>query len=324
MSEPSPKITPIIPRGNQLIAARLQEYSDLLAAQGEDGFRVRAYGTAAHEIDTLPTSVRAIFETGGTAALVDLRGFGRGIAAASAELRTTRHRRQLDRLKGSLTPEVVFRTIPGIGTQMARRLVDVLEVETLEDLETALRLDKTPVPHCAPGNRLAENVMDPVDSHQCPDAASMRSSCTPIRRSRDMDVSEAMHVHADWASADTPVSEIAIMMMKDDIGAIPVGKDDRLIGMITDRDIALRVVAAGLDPKKTTAEQVMTRGIVFCRTSETLEDAIHLMDQKKIRRLPVLDKDKRLVGMLSLGDIAHSTNRELSGELLHAIADHHK
>jgi CBS domain-containing protein len=83
------------------------------------------------------------------------------------------------------------------------------------------------------------------------------------------------------------------------------------------------VVAAGRDPKKTTAEDVMTKGLVYCRTSETVEDAIHLMDQKKIRRLPVLDDKKRLVGMLSLGDVAHCVSRDLSGELLHAVADHH-
>lgn len=138
-----------------------------------------------------------------------------------------------------------------------------------------------------------------------------------------MDISKAMHGPADWADADTPVSEIAKIMEKDDIGAVPIGKNDKLIGMITDRDIALRVVAAGRDPKKTKAEDVMTKGLIYCRTSETVEDAIHLMDQKKIRRLPVLDDKKRLVGMLSLGDVAHSVSRDLSGELLHAVADHH-
>lgn len=138
-----------------------------------------------------------------------------------------------------------------------------------------------------------------------------------------MEISKAMHAKADWVSADTPVTEIARIMQTDDIGAVPVGKNDKLIGMVTDRDIALRVVAAGRDPSKTTAEEVMTKGIVYCRTGETVEDAIHLMDQRKIRRLPVIDDNKRLVGMLSLGDIAHSAGREASGEILHAVADHH-
>lgn len=138
-----------------------------------------------------------------------------------------------------------------------------------------------------------------------------------------MDISKAMHPHADWVSADTPVSEIARMMKTDDIGAVPVGRDDKLLGMVTDRDIALRVVAQGRNPDKTRAEEVMTEHIIYCRTNETVEDAIHLMDQKKIRRLPVIDSNDRLVGMLSLGDIAHAVSRDLAGELLQAVAEHH-
>lgn len=138
-----------------------------------------------------------------------------------------------------------------------------------------------------------------------------------------MEISKAMHGPADWVSADTPVSEIAQMMNKEDIGAIPIGKEDKLVGMITDRDIALRVVATGRNPEKTTASEVMTGGIVYCRTHETVEDAIYLMDQKKIRRLPVLDDKKRLVGILSLGDKSHAVSPDLSCELLHAVADHH-
>ncbi|WP_428686615.1 CBS domain-containing protein [Roseibium sp.] len=138
-----------------------------------------------------------------------------------------------------------------------------------------------------------------------------------------MEVSKAMHAKADWVSADTPVSEVARMMMVDDIGALPVGKNDRLIGMITDRDIALRIVAENRDPKRTTAEDVMSKGIVYCMTNETVEDAIHLMTQKQIRRLAVLDEHKRLAGMLSLGDISHAVGREMSGELLKTVSAHH-
>ena len=139
-----------------------------------------------------------------------------------------------------------------------------------------------------------------------------------------MKVSEAMHAPAEWVEADTPVSEIAERMAKDDIGAVPIGKDDKLVGMITDRDLAMRVVAKGLNAKKTKAGDVMTKGIVYCRTEETVEDAVHLMDQKKIRRLPVLDDKKRLVGMLSLGDVAHAAGLQLAGELTRAVADHHR
>lgn len=138
-----------------------------------------------------------------------------------------------------------------------------------------------------------------------------------------MEVEKAMHAQASWVSHDTPVSEVAKLMKKDDVGAVPVGKNDRLFGMITDRDLALRIVADGRDSAKTRAEEVMTPGIVYCQTHETVEDAIHPMDQKKIRRLPVLNEKKRLVGMLSLGDVSHSVSRDLSGELLRAVTGHH-
>ncbi len=139
-----------------------------------------------------------------------------------------------------------------------------------------------------------------------------------------MEISNAMHKDVQWVEAKTPVTEVARIMQNDDVGAVPVGKDDRLIGMITDRDLALRVVAAGRDPNTTHAKDVMSEGIIYCRTHQTVEDAIHLMDQKKIRRLPVLDDDKRMVGMLSVGDISHAVTRDLVGELMHAVSDHHR
>ena len=138
-----------------------------------------------------------------------------------------------------------------------------------------------------------------------------------------MQISKIMHAPAEWVEAATPVPEIARRMKAADIGALPVGRDDRLIGMVTDRDLALRVLAEGRDPAQTTAEQVMTAGIIWCLTTQTVEDATQLMEQKQIRRLPVIDEKKRLVGMLSLGDIADAMPRQLLGEVVNAVADHH-
>lgn len=138
-----------------------------------------------------------------------------------------------------------------------------------------------------------------------------------------MNIEHAMHKGAEWIAPDTPVSKIASLMKKSDVGSLPVGENDRLIGMVTDRDLAIRALADGKDISKLTARDVMTKGIVYCRTDQSLEDAVHLMEEKKIRRLPVIDKDKRLVGMLSLGDISHHGGRELSGELLHEVAAPH-
>ena len=138
-----------------------------------------------------------------------------------------------------------------------------------------------------------------------------------------MEIAKIMHAPAEWVEADTPVAEVARRMKDEDIGAVPVGRDDRLIGMVTDRDLALRVLGEGRDPTTTTAEQVMTAGVVWCLTTQTVEDAAHMMEQKKIRRLPVINENKRLVGMLSLGDIADAMPRQLLGEVVTAVADHH-
>ena len=138
-----------------------------------------------------------------------------------------------------------------------------------------------------------------------------------------MEIAKIMHAPAEWVEANTPVAEVARRMKVGDIGALPVGRDDRLIGMVTDRDLALRVLGEGRDPVKTTAEDAMSPGVVWCLTTQTVEDAMHMMEQKKVRRLPVIDEKKRLVGMLSLGDIADAMPRQLLGEVVNAVADHH-
>lgn len=138
-----------------------------------------------------------------------------------------------------------------------------------------------------------------------------------------MRVSDAMHKTVSWVSPKTTVPEIAKIMKDKDIGAVPVGENDRLIGMVTDRDIALRAFPNGRDIGSMTARDVMTSGITWCRSEDTLEDAVHLMESKKIRRLPVIDTDKRMVGMLSLGDISHSASKALTDEFVKAVSDHH-
>lgn len=138
-----------------------------------------------------------------------------------------------------------------------------------------------------------------------------------------MKVKDAMHKGTEWVEATTPVVTIAAKMRDLDVGAIPIGENDRLIGMVTDRDIAIRAVAAGKEASKLTARDVMSKGIVFCRDTEDIEDAVRIMEQKQIRRLPVLDENKRMVGMLSLGDVAHCASHEISGETLTAVSAHH-
>jgi CBS domain-containing protein len=138
-----------------------------------------------------------------------------------------------------------------------------------------------------------------------------------------MKVKQAMHQGVQWVDPSTSIKELAGLMREHDIGAIPIGENDRLVGMVTDRDIVCRCIAAGLDVAKTTARDVMSKGIVFCSDQEELDDAARIMEDKKIRRLPVINQDKRMIGMLSVGDISHTGSRDLTGEVMQAVSAHH-
>ena len=139
-----------------------------------------------------------------------------------------------------------------------------------------------------------------------------------------MKVKDVMHKGVDWVSPDTPVSELAKLMREHDIGAIPIGENDRLIGMVTDRDIVCNGLAQdSFDAGRATAGDVMTPGIHCCREDEDLAKAMRHMEQLKIRRLPVINKSKRMVGMLGLGDVSHSASVGLPSECVKSVSEHH-
>ena len=138
-----------------------------------------------------------------------------------------------------------------------------------------------------------------------------------------MKVSEIMHRGVTSVTADTPVRQVAQKMRHADIGAVPVRADDRLLGMVTDRDITCRVVAEGRDADATTARDVMTPVAITCSPEDDVEHAIAVMEGRKVRRLPVLDDAGRLVGMVSLGDISNRVDEDESGELLREVSAHH-
>jgi CBS domain-containing protein len=151
----------------------------------------------------------------------------------------------------------------------------------------------------------------------------LRRSTQPKPEGKSMKVGEAMHRGVEWRSPETPVSEIAKVMRDEDVGAVPIGENDRLVGMVTDRDIVCRGCAAGGATDQIKARDVMTSGIVYCVENEEVSDAVHLMEDKKIRRLPVLNAEKRMIGMLSLGDVADAAPQTLVGELCQSVAAHH-
>lgn len=136
-------------------------------------------------------------------------------------------------------------------------------------------------------------------------------------------VVEVMHPGASWVAPDASLADIAARMEREDIGALPVGEDDRLIGMVTDRDIAVRAFCEKADPLQLTARDVMSEPIIFCTANEELEDAVRIMERQQVRRLPVIDQNRRMVGMLSLGDVAASAPASLAAETLRAVSAHH-
>lgn len=138
-----------------------------------------------------------------------------------------------------------------------------------------------------------------------------------------MKVKDAMHKGVEWMEPSASVFEIANKMRQHDIGAIPIGENDKLVGMVTDRDLAIKGLTNGAAVQDLTARDVMTEGIVYCRDTEELGDALRIMEDKKIRRLPVIDENKRMVGMLSLGDVSHAASREMTGELAASVSGHH-
>ena len=138
-----------------------------------------------------------------------------------------------------------------------------------------------------------------------------------------MKVKQAMHNGVQWVGPGTSVAELAALMREHDIGAIPIADNDRLVGMVTDRDIVCRCIAAGLDPKSATAREVMTKGVVFCLDKQDLDDAARVMEVKRVRRLSVINGKKRMIGMLSLGDVYHAAKRPISEEAMQGVSGHH-
>jgi len=139
-----------------------------------------------------------------------------------------------------------------------------------------------------------------------------------------MKVKDAMHRGVDWVSPDTPVTELAKLMCDHDVGAIPIGENDRLVGMVTDRDIVCKGLAHDtFDAHRATARDVMTAEIHCCREDDDLAKAVRHMEELKVRRLPVINKNKRMVGILSLGDVSNSAPVDLLSECVKSVAAHH-
>ena len=135
-----------------------------------------------------------------------------------------------------------------------------------------------------------------------------------------MKIKDVMTTDVSFVAPTAPILEIARKMRDGDIGSTPVVEDEKLVGMVTDRDIVVRVIAEGGDVRTKTARDAMSPGILYCFADEDVEAVLENMGDQQIRRLPVVDRDKHLVGVVSLGDLALSGKRKAAGEALQEIS----
>ena len=135
-----------------------------------------------------------------------------------------------------------------------------------------------------------------------------------------MKVSEVMTRDVQTVRPDQPVQQAASFMLSANAGSIPVTDGDRLVGMITDRDIAVRGVAKGFGPD-TPVRELMSDDIICARSDDDLEDVASRMGEAQVRRLPVIDEDDRLCGIVSLGDLSRQTDQDCAGQALEGVSE---
>lgn len=138
---------------------------------------------------------------------------------------------------------------------------------------------------------------------------------------KEMKVRDVMTRGTRSVSPQTPITEAAGLMRLHDIGVLPVLNGTRIVGMLTDRDIVVQVVADSDDPQITPVSEAMSIGSISIFEDQPIEEAAHLMEQYQVRRLPVLSRDSTLVGILSLGDLAVDANPGLSGQALKEVSE---
>lgn len=134
----------------------------------------------------------------------------------------------------------------------------------------------------------------------------------PVRTESTMRVRDVMSTEPASVPVESSIAEAAALMRDRDAGAIPVHRGGCIVGIVTDRDVAVRGVAAALDPRRTPVGEVMTAAVVCCHENADVEHAVRSMEENKVRRLPVVDAERRMVGMLALADLAtrHTPNTE--------------
>ena len=133
-------------------------------------------------------------------------------------------------------------------------------------------------------------------------------------------ISEVMTANPCAIDAGRPVAHAAKMMRDEDVGLAPIVEGNRLVGTVTDRDIAIRVVAEGKDPESTKVTEIASTDVVTVDPQQDLDEALRLMTQHQVRRLPVVEEDGRLVGVIAQADVARSADDRRTGEFVEEIS----
>lgn len=136
-----------------------------------------------------------------------------------------------------------------------------------------------------------------------------------------MQIKDLMSRDVELIGPAMMINEASRLMRDDDVGVLPVAKDDRLVGVLTDRDIVVRAVAEGKNPALTPVSEAMSEKVLYCFDDQSAEEVAENMGSNRIRRLPVLNRDKRLVGIVSLGDISVRGSTDRAGEALGQISE---
>jgi CBS domain-containing protein len=135
-----------------------------------------------------------------------------------------------------------------------------------------------------------------------------------------MQVKEIMTKNVQVVHSDTDLQEVASLMRDLNIGILPVAEGQRITGILTDRDIVVRSMAKGMDPKSTKVEDVASTNVAWCFEDDDIKDALQKMKERQIRRLPVVNQENELVGIVSLSDVAVEHSEGMAGETLEEIS----
>jgi CBS domain-containing protein len=133
-------------------------------------------------------------------------------------------------------------------------------------------------------------------------------------------VQDVMTSNPTSVEANSPVVEAARIMKQEDVGIVPLVESERLVGTVTDRDIALRVVAEGKDPRAVSVREIASTDLVTVDPQQDLDEALGLMARHQVRRLPVVEEDGRLVGIVAQADVAREANDKKTGDLVQEIS----